>query len=101
MPDNPNRIEKFFSHLSAYFERHMEFKSKIIARNFQTMLRAGGETETTQDNIRDWLQLDEADLGFQLLTEEEISVVIYCLFLSALSILLHFPFIYFISFFVF
>jgi hypothetical protein len=37
------------------------------------VLRAAGETETTQGNIRDWLQLDEGDPGFQLLTEEEIA----------------------------
>jgi hypothetical protein len=35
------------------------------------VLRAAGETETTQENIQDWLQLDEGDPGFQLLTEEE------------------------------
>jgi hypothetical protein len=37
------------------------------------VLRAAGETETTQD----WLQLDEGDPGFQLLTEEEIAAVIF------------------------
>jgi hypothetical protein len=31
------------------------------------VLRAAGETETTQENIQDWLQLDEGDPGFQLL----------------------------------
>jgi hypothetical protein len=39
------------------------------------VLRAAGETETTQENIQDWLLLDEADPGFQLLTEEEIAAV--------------------------
>jgi hypothetical protein len=34
---------------------------------FQTVLRAAGETETTQENILDWLELDEGDAGFQLL----------------------------------
>jgi hypothetical protein len=34
------------------------------------VLRAAGETETTQDNIQDWLQLDEGDPECQLLTEE-------------------------------
>jgi hypothetical protein len=37
-------------------------------RPFQTVLRAAGETETTQENIQDWLELDEGDPGFQLLT---------------------------------
>jgi hypothetical protein len=32
------------------------------------VLRAAGETETTQENIQDWLQLDEGDPGFQFLT---------------------------------
>jgi hypothetical protein len=41
--------------------------------NFQTVLRAAGETETTQENIQDWLELDEGNPGFQLLTEEEIA----------------------------
>jgi hypothetical protein len=36
------------------------------------MLRAGGETETTQENIQDWLELDEGDPGFQLLTEDKL-----------------------------
>jgi hypothetical protein len=36
-------------------------------------MRAAGETETTQENIQDWLQLDEGDTGFQLLTEEKIT----------------------------
>jgi hypothetical protein len=41
------------------------------------VLRAPGETETTQENIQDWLQLTEGDPGFQLLTEEEIAAMIY------------------------
>jgi hypothetical protein len=34
------------------------------------------ETATAQENIQDWLQLDEGDPGFQLLTEEETAAVI-------------------------
>jgi hypothetical protein len=41
------------------------------------VLRAAGETETTQENIQNWLQLDEGDPGFQLLTEEEFAAVIF------------------------
>jgi hypothetical protein len=44
------------------------------------VLRAAGETETTQENIQDWLQLDGGDPGFQLLTEQEIAAVIFFLF---------------------
>jgi hypothetical protein len=54
------------------------------------VLRATGDTETTQENIQDWLELDEGDPGFQLLTEEEIA--------AALIILLNFLFICFLSF---
>jgi hypothetical protein len=42
--------------------------------------RAAGETETTQENIQKWLELDELDPGFQLLTEEEIAVVIFFIY---------------------
>jgi hypothetical protein len=58
------------------------------------VLRAAAETDTTQGNIRDWLQLDEGDPGYQLLTREEIfAAILFYLFPSALSILLIFPFI--------
>jgi hypothetical protein len=45
------------------------------------VLRAAGETETTQENIQDWLELNEGDPGFQLLTEVETVAVLlftYC-----------------------
>jgi hypothetical protein len=32
---------------------------------FQTVLKVSGETETAQENIQDWLELD-GDPGFQL-----------------------------------
>jgi hypothetical protein len=47
------------------------------------MLRAVGETETTQENIQDWLQVGEGGPGFQLLTEEEIAAVIFLYFFSS------------------
>jgi hypothetical protein len=47
-----------------------------------------------QENIQDWLELDEGVPGFQLLTEEEIAAVIFFtriyLFSSELPILLIF-----------
>jgi hypothetical protein len=52
------------------------------------VLKAAEETETTQENIQDWLKLDEGDPGFQLLTEGELVAVIFYLFSSALLILL-------------
>jgi hypothetical protein len=66
--------------------------------DFQTVLRAARETETTQGDIQNWLQLAESDLVFQLLTDEYISAVIFYFFSSALPILLKFPFIYFPGF---
>jgi hypothetical protein len=51
---------------------HADFEG-IKQEGFQTVLRTAGETETTQENIQDWFQLDEGDSGFQLLTEEEIA----------------------------
>jgi uncharacterized membrane protein YagU involved in acid resistance len=42
-------------------------------------LRAAGETETTQENIQDWLGLDEGGPAFQLLADEEIAAVIFFL----------------------
>jgi hypothetical protein len=44
------------------------------------VLRAAGETETTQGNMEDWLQLDEGDTGLQLLTEEKIAAEIFCIY---------------------
>jgi hypothetical protein len=41
------------------------------------VLRAAGETETTQENIQDWIQLDEGDPAFQLLTLEEIAALTF------------------------
>jgi hypothetical protein len=44
------------------------------------VLRVAGETGTTQENRQDWLQLDEGDPGFQLLTEQEIVAVMFFYF---------------------
>jgi hypothetical protein len=41
------------------------------------VLNVDGETETMQENVQDWLQLDEGDPEFQFLTEEEIAAVIF------------------------
>jgi hypothetical protein len=40
------------------------------------VLRAAGEIEITQENIEIKLELDEGDLGFQLLAEEKTAAVI-------------------------
>jgi hypothetical protein len=48
---------------------HSDFEG-LEQEEFQTVLRAAGETETTQANIQDWRELNEGDLGFELLTEE-------------------------------
>jgi hypothetical protein len=33
------------------------------------VFRAAGETETMQENIQDWLEVDEGDRGFQKLLQ--------------------------------
>jgi hypothetical protein len=33
--------------------------------DIQTVLKAAGETETTQENIQNWFELHEGDPGFQ------------------------------------
>jgi hypothetical protein len=43
-------------------------------------LRAAEETETTQGNTQDWLELDEGDPGFQPLREREIAAVIFLIY---------------------
>jgi hypothetical protein len=59
-------------------------------------LRAVVETDITQANMKHWLELDEDDPGFQLLTQEEIAaVIIFYLFSSALPKLLNIQFICF------
>jgi hypothetical protein len=60
------------------------------------VLRAAAETETTQENVQDWLQLHEGDPGFQLVIEQEIAAVIFFIYLfsSAPPILLNFPFVF-------
>jgi hypothetical protein len=62
--------------------------------DFQAVFRAARETETSQENIQDWLKLDEEDAGIQLLTEEEIAAVIFYLFSSAVPMLLNFTFVF-------
>jgi hypothetical protein len=80
MSDNPYRNmknEKFCSQLSTYFKktRGIYEQEGLEQEDFQTELRAAGETETSQENIQDWLQLGEGDPGFQLLAVEEIAAV--------------------------
>jgi hypothetical protein len=68
------------------------------------VLRAAGETETTQENIQNYLELDEGDPGLQLLVflwllNKGSTVIFFYLYSSALPILLHFSCICFQSFF--
>jgi hypothetical protein len=44
------------------------------------VLSAAGETETIQKNIQDRLEMDEGDPGFQPLTKEDISAVIFFIY---------------------
>jgi hypothetical protein len=69
------------------------------------VLRAAGETETTQENIQDWLQLDEGDPGFQPLVFlyflNKGSTLFFVYYSLALPVLINFPFICFLTFLVF
>jgi hypothetical protein len=55
------------------------------------VLRAAGETGTTQENIQNCLKLEYGDPKFWLLTDEKFAAVIFFnLFSSLLPILLNF-----------
>jgi hypothetical protein len=60
MSDNPDRNVKNFVHSGIYEQE-----------GFQTVLKAAGKTETMQENIQDWLELD-VDLRFQLLQKNKL-----------------------------
>jgi hypothetical protein len=64
------------------------------------VLRAAGETETRQENIQHWLELDDGGPAVQLLTGRNCCSDIFSSPLPILLhfILLHFPFICFLSF---
>jgi hypothetical protein len=54
------------------------------------VLRAAGEIETTQEDIQDWLQLNEGDPEFQLMTEEDFFIYFHQHCLDKFP-LIHFP----------
>jgi hypothetical protein len=74
--------EGLSSQLSAYLKKKHGVQEPEGAEqeDFQTVLRAPGGTETAQENIQDWLDLDKGGPIFQLLTEEEIAVVIFSIY---------------------
>jgi hypothetical protein len=43
------------------------------------MLTAAEVTDTMQENVQEWFQLDEGEPGYQFLWEEESSAVIFFL----------------------
>jgi short-subunit dehydrogenase len=55
------------------------------------VLRAAGETETTQENIQDWLELD-GDLGFQLPTtkKKNAAVIVFIYFFISTAYIIKF-----------
>lgn len=54
---------------------------------------AAEENDTKQENIQDWLRLDEGGPAFQLLTEEETAAVIVFIYFHHDYLLLHSSFI--------
>jgi hypothetical protein len=44
------------------------FEQEVLGQeDYQTVLRAAGKTENKQENIQDWLQLDDGEPGSQFL----------------------------------
>jgi hypothetical protein len=63
--------DKFYSEFRIHFKRHVGLKDKREPKKITfRLLSTAGEAETTQENIRDWLGLDEEASRFQLLTEK-------------------------------
>jgi hypothetical protein len=66
------------------------------------VLRVAGQTETMQQSIQDWLELNEGDRGsefpvFLQFLNKSSTVIFFYLFSSALCMLLNFQFICFLS----
>jgi hypothetical protein len=56
--------------LSAYLKDAWDLGARgIRARGLSDGVEGTGETETTQENILDWLELYEGDIRLKLLTE--------------------------------
>jgi hypothetical protein len=51
------------------------------------VLRAAGETETTQENIQDWLQLDVSFLYFYSFLNKGSPVILFIFFISTVYII--------------
>jgi hypothetical protein len=67
---------------------------ELEQEDFQTVLRAAGETETSQENIQDWLHLvKETLISASDRGKNCCSYICIYLFLSAIHILFNFPFI--------
>jgi hypothetical protein len=66
----------------------------------QAVLRAAGETETSQGNIQDRVQLSEGDPVLQLLTQEETAEVMF-LFILPLALPMLFQSSFIFLFFIF
>jgi hypothetical protein len=56
------------------------------------MLRAAAGTEITQENTQDWIELDEGELGFQLL--QEIPAAIFFIFIITANIVTFFIYLF-------
>jgi hypothetical protein len=63
------------------------------------VLREAGETETMQENIKDWVELDEGNPGFQHLTGRNCSSVLF--FFISTTCIIQFSIYLFSKFFFF
>jgi hypothetical protein len=71
--------------------RGIEEEEGLEQEDFQAVLRAAGETEPTQGNIKDWLELGEGD-WISALAKEEIATVIFLFIFISTSYIIKFSF---------
>jgi hypothetical protein len=57
--------------MTAHRERQA-YTLQLEPGDFRIVLRASEETKTMQENVQDWLELDEGDPGFQHLVQEAV-----------------------------
>jgi hypothetical protein len=93
-----SKYEKFCTQLSTHFKRYMVIMAKrdYSKGDFQIILRTDGKIDTKQENIQDWLELDEGNPGLQL--DRKTLLQTYFMCSSALTVLQNLPFICFLTF---
>jgi hypothetical protein len=80
--------------------KYVKFCSQLSEGHvgIRTVLRAAGGTETTQQIIQNWLQLDGGEPGFKLLIEEISALTCLYLLPAAFTYIIKFSINLFLSF---